>query len=116
MVETKAMGADGSMNDFDRGDFETIKVKGFVENSGIRLNVALLRLVLRKSPWEHSHEALNCRSRSVKGEGQLSVPAKGPKFVKSGDMIDMFVGVKNAIDLRDFFAEGLFSKIRASIN
>lgn len=69
-----------------------------------------------KGPRIHASEGGESFGGGVDGEGAGAVPAKGAKFVKSGDVIDVFMGVEDGIKGGKAFAEGLFTEVWSAID
>jgi hypothetical protein len=73
-------------------------------------------LAVLKSPRKHRLQDGKSLLGGIKRKGGFTAPAKGTKFVESGDMIDVPMSVKDGIDTVDFLSQGLFAQVGTGID
>ncbi len=105
-----------SVNDWKRSGLKRAEEEAGADDAGVRLDVATVDVVLTKGPGEHVFQDGNAGSGAVEREAFRFSPAEGAQFVEADDVVEVWVGVDDRVDLRQLLAQRLLSKIRAGIH
>lgn len=114
--EKEAVGFYPAMLDGKRGNAQWAEVDRADELNGLGFDVSSVDVLGRKSPAKHLPQGVQGFAAAVHRQGRFTTPAKGSEFIKTGDVIDVAMGVEDGIDLANPLAQGLLAEIGTRIN
>ena len=116
VVKAISVGAHASVLDFEGGDFEPVEFEGSLKFSRFGADVSGLVVCEGKGPGIHASEAVEGFRRTVKWEGIFAVPTEGAEFIKTGDVVEVFVSIQDRIDGGEIFAKGLLTEVGTTVD